>query len=105
MSQSALGFCNLLLTEQDATYGSWRNLANLEFALLELEDLARRDLSTAQQHLSTLYTRVLNAYHKHFNEEFRPGDPLKKGQKLVSVYLPELAHRLHLVCRLYDVRT
>lgn len=105
MSQLALGFCSLLLGEEDATYGSWRNRANLEFALDELEDLARRDLDTAQKHLKVLYARVLDAYRKHFNEEFRPGDPLKMSKKLVGVYLPEFAHRLYLVCRLYDVRT
>lgn len=105
MSQLASGFCGLLLGDEDATYGSWRNLANLEFALLELEDLARLDLPAAQQRLTTLYEQVLTSYRKHFNEDFRPGTSLKKSSKIVSAYLPELAHRLHLVCRLYDVRT
>jgi hypothetical protein len=103
-SQSLYGYSNMLLSEPQATHGVWRNPANVEFALMELEDRIYLDRNTVIEKLKELNDRVLNAYRQHFKDDFRPGEPLKQSRQLVSMYLPELAQRLYLVCRLHDVQ-
>ncbi len=101
--QTNFAFCNLLLNDSSAVHGAWRNSANIEFALSEVEDWIRIDRITAVDKLTKLRQRVMLAYREHFNDDFRPGEPLKQVNQLVSMYLPELAQRLYLVCKLFDV--
>lgn len=105
MPQSALAFCNLLLAEPEVVKGAWRHTTNVEFALDEVQDLMYLDRARAQSHLLEMRARVLSAYRLYFAEDFCPEKPLKQSTKLVSMYLPELAQRLHYLCMLHDVQS